>query len=307
MKIKTVKYIIPILILTLVLTQISLSYATIITCAFDSDSTSLGNGALNSNAVNSTQVHGLAEVFVCNTTGLLENASLLLRKVGTPTGDIQVYLANVSGTVSVDAAPAYALTSATSALDVATLSTGYAWINFTFDPIMIYADSVYAICLEAGILTDPATIDSANRLEWSYGIAPAGQQGNMAHNQAVVYPFQNWHFLNTNDYEMIVYVDADYMGGGTPTPVPSSVPGSSGYVNYLIEQLIDFFIPLVIMLIPAFLLGFVCRMGKWGYLIGLAIGAGLGYTFIPGFPVWLIFLVSLGIIGFAYSEVKRGG
>lgn len=296
-----------VLLLALMFIQIPFVHAVIITCAFTSDSTNLSDANLNSNGVNSTQVHGLAQVFISNTTGLIENASLLIRKVGTPTGNIQVYLANVSGTVGVDAAPAYALTSATTALDVSTLNTSYEWYNVTFDPIMIYEDGVYAICLEAGITTDPITINGANQLEWSMANAPSGQDGNSAHNMLPAYPFQYWHFLNTVDLELLVYVDADYMGGGTPTPIPSSVPGSSGYIDYLIEQFINFFIPLVIMLIPSFLLGYVCRMRKWGYIIGLAIGSGLGYVFIPGFPVWLVFLISVGIIGFAYSEIKRNG
>lgn len=94
-----------------------------------------------------------------------------------------------------------------------------------------------------------------------------------------------------------------YSNSATPTP---NYTGDDG-VDDLINDLINFLLPIIVMLIPAVLLGYVMRMGKWGYIIGLAIGTGLGVMFISGFPVWLAFLVTIGLIGFAYQEVRRGG
>lgn len=94
---------------------------------------------------------------------------------------------------------------------------------------------------------------------------------------------------------------------GAPTGAPTAAPASTTDLATLINQFMDFLVPLIIMLIPAFLIWFFGGRGKWPLLIGLAVGTALGYVFIPTFPVWLVFLVAVGIIGMAYSDVSSGG
>lgn len=86
---------------------------------------------------------------------------------------------------------------------------------------------------------------------------------------------------------------------GSAVTVPTDLDG-------IITSLTGFLVPLLITLMPAFLLWFLGGRGKWPMLIGLAIGTGLGYVFVAGFPVWLVFLVAVGIIGMAYSDVNSG-
>lgn len=74
-----------------------------------------------------------------------------------------------------------------------------------------------------------------------------------------------------------------------------------------INSFINFMVPLIILLLPAILLMFLTRRtDKWLLIIGLAIGAGLGYYF-GMVPLWLVFLVVIGLIGMAYQSVRGGG
>lgn len=101
-----------------------------------------------------------------------------------------------------------------------------------------------------------------------------------------------------------VYTD-DELGGGDPYTPPGT--SGTGNIDEIIEGLTSFMLPLVVLLLPAVLLMiFTRRTDKWLLLIGLAIGVGLGFYFNL-VPVWLVFLVAVGLIGMAYSEVRRNG
>lgn len=68
-------------------------------------------------------------------------------------------------------------------------------------------------------------------------------------------------------------------------------------VDSVIERMMGYLVPLIVMVLPSFLMGKVFKMGLWGYLIGLAVGSGLGYVFLPQYvPVWLVFIIGLGIV-----------
>lgn len=89
----------------------------------------------------------------------------------------------------------------------------------------------------------------------------------------------------------------------TPTPPPIINPTNN---DDTITTFVNFAVPLLLMLLPACILGWLTGWSKWPILIGLAIGTGLGVVFVPSFPLWLVVMVALGLAGFAYSEMRGG-
>lgn len=65
-----------------------------------------------------------------------------------------------------------------------------------------------------------------------------------------------------------------------------------------LATLAEYIVVLSLILIPAGILGGVLRLGFWGVVIGLLIGAGLGYLIYPTLvPMWLVFAIIIGIVG----------
>lgn len=102
-----------------------------------------------------------------------------------------------------------------------------------------------------------------------------------------------------------VYTD-DELGGGAPYTPPGTIDTTT--YDSIISGFVTFMVPLIVILLPAFLLCFITRkVDKWLLLIGLAIGAGLGYYLMPTYvPLWLVFLITIGLIGMAYQSVRGG-
>lgn len=81
------------------------------------------------------------------------------------------------------------------------------------------------------------------------------------------------------------------------------------YNNYdqIITAFVSFMVPLIITLLPFLLLALITRrVDKWVLLIGITIGASLGFYF-GLVPLWLVFLITIGLIGMAYQSVRGGG
>lgn len=96
----------------------------------------------------------------------------------------------------------------------------------------------------------------------------------------------------------ILYIDdvTIYSGstsGGTP---------SAGFDSTM-EALMSFIIPLMVILIPAFLLFIIGGPNLWMVLLGTTIGAGLGYYF-GLVPAWVIFLMIIVDVGMAFRTMK---
>lgn len=108
---------------------------------------------------------------------------------------------------------------------------------------------------------------------------------------------------NVNDMLFTVWGTTAYVGSG-------DTPGgiwSGGSYDSLITAFVAFIVPLFVVLLPALLLIVITRKAdKWIILIGLTIGAGLGYYFSM-VPLWLVFLITIGLIGMAYQSVRGGG
>lgn len=111
------------------------------------------------------------------------------------------------------------------------------------------------------------------------------------------------YFVVNDNNANWVMVDALYVGEQDASDV---VPTSDS-IDDTITNLSNWFINLAVLLIPAAFLGIFCKMGKWGFIIGLAVGAGLGFAFLTTFPLWLLVLIAVGELGLAYQTVSRGG
>lgn len=101
-----------------------------------------------------------------------------------------------------------------------------------------------------------------------------------------------------------IYITCDGATGGY------TLPGDFGYTgtsDEFIAAFMQFIVPLLVILLPAILLVVFTRStDKWILLIGLTIGIGLGYAF-GLVPLWLVFLIVIGLIGMAYQSVRGGG
>lgn len=173
------------------------------------------------------------------------------------------------------------------------------WIEFSFwEDALIYPNTIYALY----IYNYGSDGSLANNVEVHYGDAEAGDQALSYWN---VYASGAWiHYNPTSTLGLKVSIHDDVTPDSTPGPTTTIAPTST---DELYAQLVDFLVPLLVMILPALLLWWLGGKGKWPLLIGLAIGTSLGYMFITGFPLWLVFLVAIGIIGMAYSDVSSGG
>lgn len=89
---------------------------------------------------------------------------------------------------------------------------------------------------------------------------------------------------------------------GTPTPSPF---GDAEW-DATIANFTSFVVPLFVVILPMLLLMLITKShDKWVILIGITIGVGLGYYFSM-VPLWLVFLVTIGLIGMAYQSVRGG-
>lgn len=70
-------------------------------------------------------------------------------------------------------------------------------------------------------------------------------------------------------------------------------------------KFMEFVIPVGIIILPAALLCLITRrVDKWLIIIGVVMGTALGAYFTL-VPLWVVFLVTIGLIGMVYSEVRR--
>lgn len=92
-------------------------------------------------------------------------------------------------------------------------------------------------------------------------------------------------------------------------PFPSSEEEDEDYWwdDEDLTNIMSWVVILCIMFVPSWLMGSYFAMGKWGYIIGLSVGTGLGYMiYQPLVPIWLVFLVAVGVVGYLIFSAKGG-
>lgn len=173
--------------------------------------------------------------------------------------------------------------------------TGWAWAYFDFAGLTLYNDTEYYfgfVCDEAGI---KLRYDNGDNLV-NYG---SGSVNN----------YLSPTILNVaaNGFGAI-YVTMNNAAAG-PTPVGTSDGDYDvGWLSTLdFAGAVSWLAVLLLFLIPPFILGVYMRGGKWGFLIGLAIGTGLSYFVFPLLvPIWLVVLIAIGLGAAFLTSVKEG-
>lgn len=91
----------------------------------------------------------------------------------------------------------------------------------------------------------------------------------------------------------------------SPTILPtwSIPPINDGTIDDFTAAVVNVLVPIIFLVFPAFLLGVFLRGGKWGFMIGMMIGASLGFIFFANYvPLWLVFAVFVGIAAMAWGS-----
>lgn len=140
---------------------------------------------------------------------------------------------------------------------------------------------------------------SANWIESLYDNTASGYSGS-----AGEYYSSAWAVGTTHDIPFYLY--GDLTAVETPGPLPTGgLNVDTSDADEVMEALIGYGVPVVVMLLPMIFIWLVGGRGKWPMLLGISIGTGIGYLF-GLVPVWLVFMVSIGVVGFAYQSVRSG-
>lgn len=227
-----------------------------------------------------------------NGTGYILNSIILqMNRVGDPTGTIHVSVCLGNGTIAVGDVnyPTGDELISSSTVSIASLSENptYSSVQFTFTGLLMTFNQTYCffVCADAG-----ATFDGTHYIRVGTGGSHVGTPGKFLSAAWIAGP---------GDTVFVMYGATSSDG----TTVPIGVTDADTLVN----AFASFIVPIVFLLLPVLLLILVTRStDKWIILIGLTIGAGLGYYF-GMVPIWIVFLISIGLIGMAYQSVKGGG
>lgn len=211
-----------------------------------------------------------------------------LNKTGSPSGVMTSAVWNNSA-----GAPDKILENGTT-LSIATLSTDLAtWYEFTFsNTTLLTLGSTYYF----GVYIENGTVSVANCVQlWVDASAPTGAGTLNNHFEG------SWQASST---DMAYYlVTTDLMGEALP---PDEIEWDLGTADTLLAKFAAFIVPVFVVLLPALLLMFLTRRAdKWLLIIGIVIGAGLG-NYFGIVPLWVVFLVTIGLIGMAYQSVRGG-
>lgn len=133
-----------------------------------------------------------------------------------------------------------------------------------------------------------ATINDANY--------PAIQNGGSGSSYGGVENyFENSAWVQASGYDLWFYVYGNEETSET-TPTP---PIDYWYDDDDVTGLMSYLAIILLVAIPMYLFAIPLKMGANGAVIGLGVGAGLGYLIFPLLmPIWLVFLISIGIIAF---------
>lgn len=94
---------------------------------------------------NAGTVQSAGEIFVNTQSFVLESASMYLKRIGTPAGNVGLALAPAIGTVGVNAIPSNTPTAVTNTANVLAIATTYTLYNFTFTTTPVVTPGNYAI------------------------------------------------------------------------------------------------------------------------------------------------------------------
>lgn len=223
--------------------------------------------------------------FEADVTAYLTEISVELMQTDSPVGNLTCALYSASGyTIG------SLLETSETVLDETTITGSYVWYNFTFGgETLLTFDTDYAIAF-----FNDGSFGTYDKVYVGQTVNNFAGFGVGAYYSSAWYSGMSGY---DNDGSLIVYgADAE------PTPTPYF------WMEDTIEDFVSFLAPLIILMIPVFLMLLLAKSIRansvWFVIIGLVIGAALGYVFV-GLPAWFIFLIAVAIIGLVYHEVKQ--
>lgn len=244
----------------------------------------------------------IGNAFIAQNSAYLAYVNIEFVKNNGPTSTVYCQVYDVTGSISSHTAyPGSTLyASSVNTLSSSSFTASVVTYSFLFNQsFYMEKDHEYAIMVYAG----------SENVDTSSYFYTRGSQANVITN-ATMFMYRNGAYTN-------VYVGAINLAvfGVSTSSQPTPTPSTSATVNPQVQAVNDFtadftsyLIPILALLIPSVLMGFVFRMGKWGYLIGITIGAALGFLFMPAsVPIWIVVGVLIGVIGLVYQSTRNGG
>lgn len=240
----------------------------------------------------------VSQTFNVSTSTYLASITIGMSALGTNTLEIGMRLEGCGNNLNADPNGTVYETS-TNTYGTDDIEGGGVIHNYTFTFSQTYymaANTKYAIVIYAVSGSGP---DANNCIHVFRDTTAPTDEGYANHYQSSAWsgPY------GTEDFVYSV-IGVDVFGGGSSGGLPAY---EAGDYDTLIENFVSFVVPIAITLIPVILLIAITKStDKWVILIGLTIGVGLGY-FFGVVPIWLVFLVTIGLIGMAYQSVRGGG
>lgn len=232
------------------------------------------------------------ETFTLASATYITRISIAVGKAGTPVGYLIAEIRATNNTY-VAGTPTGTLYETSEQMDFADLDSSVDLNSFYFPGTNYYAAGNYSVAVYAyGSTID----DAANWIEIMYDGSSSTYAGYSG-----IYTSSAWTCTAASDFVLYIYGDTT-----PPDPLPTGgLNVDTSDADEVMEALIGYGVPVVVMLLPMIFIWLVGGRGKWPMLLGISIGTGIGYLF-GLVPVWLVFMVSIGVVGFAYQSVRSG-
>lgn len=235
-----------------------------------------------------TQRSYYGENFQMSTNAYITQFIVNLIRIGSPQGYVKAFLYNLTEQSLLGTTTDVLAESTTSYYmgDIPLIAANY---TFAFNQTYQLVDTKwYGIVVQ---VVNGTVVDTSNYIKVALDTTSPGYTGN-----AISYHDSAAALQSTFDVVFEIWGNVDAAPEPTPTPEPTP---PYWYTDEDITGLMGYLAILLIIGIPMFLLAVPFRMGANGAVVGLAIGAALGYLIYPTLmPLWLVFLIAIGIIGF---------
>lgn len=237
----------------------------------------------------------VGQVFTVTATGYLTNIKVTVADINK-NATFRIEVMGYTGSYGTTAVPDDVVIDTSN--DVYISATGDYIFDFGGDVELvsgtIYTFSIEAVEFQTGIQTHS-----------SYHVTFSESNSHAYAGNSFGYANATWTAQASNNlFNWVVYGETDLPS--TPAPLPTGgLNVDTSDTDAVMEALIGYGVPVVVMLLPTIFIWLIGGRGKWPMLIGISIGTGIGYLF-GLVPIWLVFLISIGVVGFAYQSTRSG-
>lgn len=290
-----------IILITLLLSSIIVLFCNIGLVLADTADSCYVTPTTHKHFVNATWGEIQGQTFNATSAIYVTEAYALLGRVGTDYGGSLIatiqgtgnsYTTAPNGTIYATSDPIL-LTSITAGDSIQQEVTFYFWEDY-----QLIVNEKYAFVIT---YDGASVVEDANSPYWWMLGSGSTHAGRSVHCNNV----QGWIVSNAGATQWF-----GVAGNDSPQTTPGPLPTGGLNVDttdadVVMSALIDYGVPVVVMILPVAFLFLVGMRGKWPFLMGIAIGTGMGYLF-GLVPVWLVFIVSIVEVGMAYQSVRSG-